>query len=199
MILSHRKQEKRFMSGGSPKRLAGDERKARILEATIRLLERKGLDGFSLDAVAREAGVALSLPRHYFGGYRDLLKAATEDLLRDVETILLSREVKTPLPERFAAYLDILRRNPWGHEVWMRSAQVHPGVDAIVRRARRRMAEGMYRKPWGKLSRREQFDARGRIGYVEALVGDWLGRNGDRDTVVELIMGAITLPQAVGL
>jgi len=182
------------VADGTPRRLAPDERRAEILKASTRLLEREGLEGFSLEAVAREARVALSLPRHYFGGYRDLLKAATEDLLEEVETTLLSREVSTPLAQRFAAYLDLLRKNPWGHQVWMRSAEIHPEVEAIVRNARRRMSESMYRKPWREMTKREQLDARGRIGYVEALVAEWLERrNGDRDVVVELILQAITL------
>lgn len=184
------------MADGSPKRLAPDERKAKILQAAIRLLKEKGLVGFSLEAVAREAGVALSLPRHYFGGYRDLLKAATEDLLKEVEATLLNREPKRQLVDRFAAYLELLSRNPWGHQVWVRSAEIHADVDAVVRKARRHMAEGMYRKPWRSLSKREQLDARGRIGYVESLVSDWLERGkGDRDIVVELIVQAITLPK----
>lgn len=187
------------MADGSPKRLAPDERKAEILQAAIRLLERKGLEGFSLEAVAREARVALSLPRHYFGGYRDLLKAATEDLLGEVETTLLSRDLKMPLADRFAAYLDLLLRNPWGHQIWTQSADVHPEVDAVVRKARRRMTEAMYRRPWRELSKREQLDARGRIGYVEALVSEWLEHGkSDRDVVVELIVQAITLPDTSG-
>ena len=183
------------MADGSPRRLAHHERKAEILQAATALLEREGLRGFSLEAVARDAGVALSLPRHYFGSSRDLLKAATEDLLKKVETILLSREVKLSLRARFAAYLDLLAGDPWGHEVWMRSSDIHPEVDAIVRQARRRMSEAMYRRHWHELSEREQFDARGRIGYIEALVTDWLERGADdRDVVVDLILQAVTLP-----
>ncbi len=185
------------MADGIPKRLPPDQRMAGILRAATQLLASKGVEGFSLEAVARQAGVALSLPRHYFGGTRDLLKAATEDLLKEVETTLLSRDVKLSLQQRFAAYLDLLARNPWGHHVWTRSAEIHPEVDGVVRRARRRMAQSMYRRPWNELTRREQFDARGRIGYVEAVVFDWLERGAkDRDIVVDLIVQAITLPKA---
>lgn len=187
------------MSKASPKRLPPEERSAAILQAAQALLQRSGLQGFSLEAVAREAGVALSLPRHYFGGYRELLKAATEDLLREVERTMLDRRSKTPLLQRFTAYLDILSRNPWAHEIWMRSAETHPEVDALVRNARLRMAEGMYRRPWTQLSLREQYDARGRIGYVEAIVTDWLERGEvDKETVVDLIVRVISEPAAVG-
>ena len=182
------------MADGTPKRLAPDERKAAILSAAISLLARKGLEEFSLEAVAREAGVALSLPRHYFGGYRDLLKAATEDLLKTVEKTLLGRDITLDIESRVNAYMDLLAENPWGHQVWMRSPDIHPDVDAIVRKARRRMAESMYRKTWRELSKDEQFDVRGRIGYVEGVVADWLDRGAaDRDIVSKLIVGKISL------
>lgn len=185
------------MADGSVKRLSPDERKAEIMSAAVRLLKREGLDGFSLEAVAREARVAMSLPRHYFGGYRDLLKASTEELLTKVEQTLLGRDHKLSLSYRFSTYLDLLSKNPWGHQVWMRSAEIHPEVDAIVHKARRGMSESMYRKKWREMSKREQLDARGRIGYVEALVSNWLDRGrGNRDIVVGLIVEAITLPEA---
>lgn len=187
------------MADGTPRRLAADERKAAILNAAITLLARDGLDGFSLEAVAREAGVALSLPRHYFGGYRDLLKAATEGLLQDVEDTLLGPQEQMQLPDRITAYLDLLAKNPWGHHVWMRSAEIHPEIHAVVRKARQRMAEAMHRRPWDLLSQREQIDARGWIGYVESVVADWLERGtGERDAVVELILNAIGLPAPSG-
>lgn len=183
------------MTDGPARRLSPDERKAEIMSAAVRLLKREGLDGFSLEAVAREARVAMSLPRHYFGGYRDLLKASTEELLTQVEQTLLGRDQKRSLSNRFSAYLDLLLKNPWGHQVWMRSAEIHPEVDAIVQKARRGMAESMYRKKWDDMSMREQLDARGRIGYVEALVSNWLDLGYSlEDIVVGLIVEAITLP-----
>lgn len=182
------------MADGTTRRLAPDERKAALLSAAINLLAQKGLEEFSLEAVAREAGVALSLPRHYFGGYRDLLKAATEDLLKLVEKTLLGRDIALDLRSRVTAYLKLLAENPWGHQVWMRSPDIHPDIDAIVRKARRRMAESMYRKPWRTLSKKEQYDARGRIGYVEAVVAEWLDRRaGDQDLVADLIVRTISL------
>lgn len=183
------------MADGSPKRLAPDQRKAAILSAAISLLERNGLKGFSLGAVAREAGVALSLPRHYFGSSRDLLKAAIEDLLVEVEATLLGRDFKGGLAERFAAYLDLLAKNPWGHDVWMRAAEIHPKVEGVVHEARLRMAETMWRRPWRELTKMEQLDARGRIGYIETVVAEWLKHGaGDKAAVLELLVRAGTMP-----
>lgn len=183
------------MSVKTKNRLDPDERKKLILGAAIRLLAQKGLDGFTLEAVAREAGVALSLPRHYFGGYKDLLKAATEDLLNEVKQILLSREIELSIKDRFSAYLDILHKNPWGHHVWMRSSDVHHEVESLVSKARRTMSESMYRRPWKDLSKKEKIDARGRIGYIEAVVDEWLNANPkDRDMYVDLMLEIVNQP-----
>jgi AcrR family transcriptional regulator len=165
------------MPKSQKKRLPPEQRKAIILRAALTLLSRQGLEGFTLEAVAREAGVALSLPRHYFGGTRELLKAATHDLLIEVEQTLLSRDIAMPLPERFAKYLGLLQKNPWGHSMWMRSIDTHPDIDQLVRSARVRMSEGMYRKPWIKLTTLERLDALGRIGYIEAIVSAWIEDN----------------------
>ena len=139
--------------------------------------------------------MALSLPRHYFGSYRGLLKAATADLLYQVEALMLDPELGLDLESRFAAYLDLLAQNPWGHHVWMRCEELHPEIATIVKRARRRMSEGMYNKPWRSLSKREQIDARGRIGYIEAIVSDWLqSPDVESKELLGLILQAIDPP-----
>lgn len=180
------------MADGNPKRLSPDLRKAAILEAAQRLLSRSGIVGFSLEAVAREAGVAASLPRHYFGSYVDLLQAATADVLKAVEEALLNPDLSIPLEARLGAYLDVLREQPWGHSIWMRSAEVHPQADAIVRQARQRITEAMLLRPWNKLSKQEQIYSRGRIGFVEAVVTDWIERGmADRELVIETMAHAL--------
>jgi AcrR family transcriptional regulator len=160
-----------------------------ILRAAQRLLAKAGLKGFSLEAVAREAGVAASLPRHYFGGTYDLMKATTEDILKEVENVLLGQKPELPLRSRFASYLEILGRAPWGHEVWVRARELHPSLNSIVHKSRRRMMETMYGRPWNALSSREQIDARGRIGYIEAVVSDWLDQGmKDSEPVLEALV-----------
>ncbi len=187
------------MADGSPKRLSPNARKLEILQAALRLLARGGLKVFSLEAVAREAGVALSLPRHYFGGTYDLMKAATEDVLKEVEDVLLNPELELPARARFSAYLDILRQAPWGHEVWTRAPELHPSLDSIVQKARRRMAEAMFRRPWKSLSRSEQIDGRGRIGYIEAVVTDWIEQGMGEDALVVEALVRASRPDPGGL
>lgn len=175
-----------------PRRLQPQQRQAEILQAALRLLARNGLEGFSLEAVAREAGVAASLPRHYFGGVSGLLKAATADVLGEVEQLLLLREGAPRLEERIRLYLDVLTRHPWAHRVWMRAGEVHAEIGAAVRKARRRMAENIYGAPWADLSVRDQLEAQGRIGHVEAIVADWLQRRmANRGIVVDVLVSTM--------
>lgn len=200
------------MADSTSKRLSPEQRKTEILLAARRLLGRQGLTGFSLEAVAREAGVAASLPRHYFGGHVDLLQAATAEVLEAVETALLTPDPAVSTEARLAAYLDVLTQHPWGHALWMRSAEFHPDTDAVVRQARRRMAEALSLRPWNKLSRQQQIHARGLIGFVEAVVTDWIERGmSDREVVIATMAQALrnlrmpeestarrTTPKAVG-
>ncbi len=178
------------MANDAPRRLSPALRKAAILAAAVTLLERDGIESFSLEAVAREAGVAATLPRHYFGSSSDLLKAATRDVLAEVEGVLLDRSRHLKLESRLEAYLKILRKHPWGHGVWVRAGEFHADIEKLVRRARRRMAESIYGRPWKELSSREQYDALGRIGYIEAVVSDWLARRAtDTDVAIQTLVG----------
>ena len=54
----------------------GGDRQARILDATLALLTRKGISGVSMRAVAAEAGVALGLVNYYFTDKTSLIAAA---------------------------------------------------------------------------------------------------------------------------
>lgn len=179
------------MPESPPKRLSSSARKEEILQAALGLLATGGLKGFSLEAVARASGVALSLPRHYFGGTDELLKVATERILRQVENVFLSAEDGVYDANSFDAYLQILAGAPWVHEAWMRAAELHPELDAIVRMARRRMTESMYGRPWNALTIAEKIDGRGRIGYIEAVVAEWLGQGmKNRSLVISALVRA---------
>ena len=189
MNVRHRKKAR---LAPAPKRLAPRQRKTEILDAALRLLARKGLDGFSLEAAAREARVAASLPRHYFGGVSDLLRAAVSDVIRDVERLMLSHDPALALEGRIASYLDLLERHPWAHGVWMRASNLHPQIDALVQGARRRFAEDIYATPWTELSGRQQLDAHGRIGHIETVVAAWLERRSTgRTVVIDLLASTI--------
>ncbi|QUD89375.1 TetR/AcrR family transcriptional regulator [Phenylobacterium montanum] len=74
---------------GRRKRLSHDERRLKLIETTLTCLARDGAEGTSLRSVCREMGVAPSLVKHFFEGWRDLLVAAYELL---VERFMASLE-----------------------------------------------------------------------------------------------------------
>src|SRR6476660_168878 len=71
-------------------RMKASERRAQILLAARDVLARDGLDRFSLEEVARQSGVAATLPRHYFGGRDGLLGATVAEVIDDLATSLTS-------------------------------------------------------------------------------------------------------------
>lgn len=182
------------MKGQVAKRLSPDARKAQILKAARRVLSRSGLNGFSLEAVAREVGVAATLPRYYFRSTDDLLREATQDIMDEVEKVLLGDGSKDPMRNRFSCYLQILKDAPWGHEVWVRASELHVELDLLVQTSRRHMVESMYGRPWSELEITEQLDGRGRIGYIEAVVSQWIEQGmGNTELVVDILVSAAHL------
>lgn len=59
-----------------PRRVDHEHRRAEIVEATLRVVGRHGLDGATTRAVADEAACTLSVLAHYFGDKEGLLVAA---------------------------------------------------------------------------------------------------------------------------
>ena len=78
------------MTGIAPRqRLRPDERRQRLIAATLRTLARHGAKGAGVRQVCRELGVAPSLVAHFFAGWSDLLAAAydamADELLNALE------------------------------------------------------------------------------------------------------------------
>lgn len=59
----------------------GDLRRA-LLEATLEVIDKEGLEAVSLRAVARQLGVSEAAPYHHFAGKQDLLAALAADAYR---------------------------------------------------------------------------------------------------------------------
>lgn len=56
-------------------RIAPDERRARLIEASIACLAKGGIQGFTVDNICREAGTSRGLITHHFGSKNALLAA----------------------------------------------------------------------------------------------------------------------------
>ncbi|WP_421696234.1 TetR/AcrR family transcriptional regulator [Aestuariivirga sp.] len=56
-------------------RIAPDERRSRLIEASIACLAKGGIQGFTVDNICREAGTSRGLITHHFGSKNALLAA----------------------------------------------------------------------------------------------------------------------------
>jgi AcrR family transcriptional regulator len=83
--------------GARRKRLKPEERRLKIIEATLTCLSRDGAEGTSLRSVCREIGVAPSLVTHFFVRWHDLLVAAY-DLLVEAFMTKLAPVVEAAYP-----------------------------------------------------------------------------------------------------
>ncbi len=84
----------------------GDDRRAEILDATIRVIGRAGVGGVHFPEVATEASVSMSLPRYYFPTIRDLIRAAfahDEDVARQ-RVLWRAAAISDPLDRLRDAY-----------------------------------------------------------------------------------------------
>ena len=77
------------------------DKRARILDAAIRVFARAGYHGARVSDIAREAGIAYGLVYHYFRNKEEILASAFEErwggFLAIVEAIAAGRR---PLPRR---------------------------------------------------------------------------------------------------
>lgn len=91
-------------------------RSRQILDAAARLMEHRGSESVSMQALAQEAGVSVGLIYRYFGGKDDVLLAVIVDVLdafaRDVPDAM-ARAGDDPvrrLAAAFAAYCQVIDR-----------------------------------------------------------------------------------------
>lgn len=96
---------------GARRRLSEAERRTQILEATVRVVARKGMDAASATAIAAEAGVSKGLIWHYFEDKSDLLKQAVVEAVRGIrDEVVASVDPATPMPDRIRDYVRTVAR-----------------------------------------------------------------------------------------
>lgn len=99
-----------------------------LLEAAGRVLERDGLSGLTLRAVAREAGVSHAAPTHHFGDLTGLLSELAAVGFRQFNAAMASScdAATTPLERALAR-----------PKAYVAYAQAHPGMYGIMFRTER--------------------------------------------------------------
>lgn len=91
------------------KRLAPSERRTRIIAAARAALVKGGLRGFGVAVVAKEAGVAIGLIGHYFGGIDGLIKALMASVVASKQSV--STEAPETLEKALGDIRVIVERN----------------------------------------------------------------------------------------
>lgn len=99
-----------------------------LLQAAERVLERDGLAGLTLRAVAREAGVSHAAPTHHFGDLTGLLSELAAVGFRQFNAAMASAcdAATTPLEQALAR-----------PKAYVAYAQAHPGMYGIMFRTER--------------------------------------------------------------
>src|SRR6201994_1790089 len=99
-----------------------------LLKAAERVLERDGLAGLTLRAVAREAGVSHAAPTHHFGDLTGLVSELAAIGFRQFNTTMgAACAPETPFPARGMARA----------KAYVAYAQAHPGMYGLMFRTER--------------------------------------------------------------
>ena len=117
---------RRKSSGDTPYH-HGDLHEA-LLKAAVTVLERDGLAGLTLRAVAREAGVSHAAPTHHFGDLTGLLSELAAIGFRQFNTAMVAARASETLPPMKALA---------GAKAYVAYAQAHPGMYGLMFRTER--------------------------------------------------------------
>lgn len=89
-----------------PKIVDHESRRLQLAEATWRLIRREGLEGVSVRAVAREAGVSVGSLRHYFASQSELLAFALKMVGDRIEQRIAKLELGKDLRSDIEAVIE---------------------------------------------------------------------------------------------
>jgi AcrR family transcriptional regulator len=99
-----------------------------LLKAAETVLERDGLQGLTLRAVAREAGVSHAAPTHHFGDLTGLVSELAAIGFRQFDTARAAARAGAALP---------LEKAMAGAKAYVQYAQAHPGMYGLMFRNER--------------------------------------------------------------
>jgi AcrR family transcriptional regulator len=98
-----------------------------LLKAAERVLERDGLPGLTLRAVAREAGVSHAAPTHHFGDLTGLVSELAAIGYRQFSAAMMAANASGTVQEKGLA----------SAKAYVAFAQAHPGMYGLMFRAER--------------------------------------------------------------
>jgi AcrR family transcriptional regulator len=169
------------VTAGKRPHLPVEQRRAQLVAAAMRVMQREGAWSLTTRAVAREAGVPLGAVHYAFGAKAELVRAVFQ-ADRDRATALLRRAVETGgtptevLTRALVGYADSVIADP-GAEIVLQELTMMGGRDEDLRAAARESTE-QYRA--------DALDLLHRV--AEASGGTW---SGDVDVLAESVLGLL--------
>ncbi len=145
------------MTSSPPRRRVDPDRRRRIIDATIAVIEAEGVAGTTHRRIAAAADVPLGSLTYHFTGLDELIRLAFEQVAEASSDGVLARlEQATTRKEAIAATVDVIAGNLWStpqtlllsYELYAYAAR-HPEIAAIMRgwMARSRAALGRHFDP----------------------------------------------------
>ncbi len=146
-----------------------------LLQAAERILERDGLQGLTIRAAAREAGVSHAAPKHHFGDltglFSELAAMGYERLTSTLEGVT-ARDDDLPINKKVEGmareYVAFARRYPGLFLLMYRSERLdgnHPTLRAAIDRARKMLSAALGGRRNGALG--------SALPQVAGMVGAW--------------------------
>lgn len=134
----------RLYCKGMPKIVDHDQRRAEIIMALWAVIAERGIEGASLQAVARTAGISVGRIQHYFASKNELVRAGCQFIVDLAEAGHAERTRESAPWDTLTALLTqpipATEERRLGTAVWyayMARAVVDPGVGEIMRQATR--------------------------------------------------------------
>lgn len=177
--------ERRYRGQGSGERRA--ERRARLVEAGLRVFGEVGFHGATVKMICAEAGLSERYFYESFSNSEDLLCAVYEqhmDLQRQriaAAVQAAAREPMTMVEAGLRAFLELVRENPAGARVqFVEVLGVSPRVDRLYRQAIEdfarlmRLLSAQLPEGWALNARDEEALSVGLVGAAVGIAGRWL-------------------------
>lgn len=73
-----------------------DIRKPQLVQATMAVIDRVGLQSASISLISKEAGVSSGIINHYFGGKHGLLEETMREILRQLSSTVTQKLNQLP-------------------------------------------------------------------------------------------------------
>jgi AcrR family transcriptional regulator len=177
-------------------RLSVDERRRQLIDAGSALFAEHAFEEISMRQIAQAAGISKPLLYHYFPSKIELFKAAVADQAAELQRLIEPAGEGTAfeqLSRSLDAYLAWIESNSKAWSKLMRSAATLPEAGELVDEFRSATLERIIRTLTGRRKPRPALRValQGWLGYIDAVIFDWIG-NGDlrREQVRDLILAA---------